>query len=99
MGKRLPHTPKSKVTAAIRNLWLRSRERAAALKREKYCCEVCGVKQSKRKGAEQKVEVHHKKGIDWQGITALICERVFQTPDDLQVLCPKCHEEIHKNAD
>jgi hypothetical protein len=32
MGKKLPYTPRSKVRAALRQLWLRSRERAAALK-------------------------------------------------------------------
>ena len=66
-GKRLPNTPRSKVRAALRQLWLRSRERAAALKREKYTCQRCGVKQSKAKGKEQKVEVHHKEGIgNWE---------------------------------
>ena len=34
MGKKLLTTPRSRVKAALRQVWLRSRERAAALKRE-----------------------------------------------------------------
>jgi predicted HNH restriction endonuclease len=97
MGKKLPYTPNSKITVAIRQIWLRSRERAQALKNAKYCCERCGKKQSKAKGREQKVEVHHKKGIDWTGLVQLLRERVLQTPDDLQVLCPDCHNKEHEN--
>ena len=54
MGKKLPTTPRSRVRSALRKLWLSSRERSAALKREEYCCEVCSVKQSTAKGREQK---------------------------------------------
>jgi len=96
MGKRLPHTPNSRITAAIRQLWLRSRERAAALKRTANCCEVCGVKASRAKGREVKLEVHHLDGIDWDGVREFIRERVLQTPDRLQPLCTECHKEKHK---
>jgi 5-methylcytosine-specific restriction endonuclease McrA len=90
-----PITPRSKVRAAIRMLWLRSRERAAALKRDKYCCVRCGVKQSKAKGKEQKVEVHHKAGHipNWE----LIIDEIFRTilcdPADLETLCEECHNK------
>ncbi len=98
MGKKLPNTPRSKIKAAIRQLWLRSRERAAALKREKYCCERCHVKQSKAKGKEQKVEVHHRSGIDiWAEVVDLIAEKILSHPDGLEVLCPECHKEEHKD--
>ena len=51
MGKRLPYTPRSKIRNVLRRyVWLRSRERAAALKREKYSCMECKKKQSKAKG-------------------------------------------------
>jgi hypothetical protein len=43
MSKRKPSTPRSKVRAALRQLWLRSRERAAACKAESYTCEECNV--------------------------------------------------------
>ena len=44
MGKRLEYTPNSKIRQALRQLWLRSRERASALKRDKYTCQICGDK-------------------------------------------------------
>jgi len=58
MGKRLPYTPNSKIKAAVRSLFLRSRERAEAKKRDGYACKRCGKKQSKAKGREVSVEVH-----------------------------------------
>jgi 5-methylcytosine-specific restriction endonuclease McrA len=94
-GRKLPHTPRSRVKNAIRQVWLRSRERAAALKREKYTCQRCGAKQSMAKGREVKVQVHHIHGIDWDGIVDLIVEKVLQTPEDLEVLCEKCHDKEH----
>jgi hypothetical protein len=94
MGKRLPTTPRSKVRAAIRQVWLRSRERAAALKRDKYCCQRCGVKQSKAKGKEQKVEVHHLEGHipNWELIIDEIFKSILCDPKFLQTLCPDCHD-------
>jgi 5-methylcytosine-specific restriction endonuclease McrA len=98
MGKRLPNTPRSKVRAAIRQLWLRSRERAAALKRDKYCCQRCGVKQSRKKGAEVYVEVHHKNLItNWEEIINCIFENVLVNPDELETLCVQCHDLEGKN--
>jgi predicted HNH restriction endonuclease len=72
---------------------MRSRERAAALKASGYCCEKCNVKQSKAKGREQKIVVHHKHGIDWEGIIDLIFERVLIA--EYEVLCPDCHDKEH----
>jgi 5-methylcytosine-specific restriction endonuclease McrA len=98
MGKRQPTTPRSKVRAAIRQLWLRSRERAAALKRDKYCCQRCGVKQSRKKGAEVYVEVHHKNLItNWEEIINCIFENVLVNPDELETLCVQCHDLEGKN--
>lgn len=97
MGKRLPNTPRSKVRAALRQLWLRSRERAAALKREKYTCQRCGVKQSKAKGKEQKVEVHHKEGIgNWEIVIDAIIAEILCDPSNLEVVCPNCHDKEHE---
>ena len=64
MGKRLPYTPNSKIRAALRQLYLRSREHSEALKRDKYTCQVCGAKKSKAQGREVKVHLHHTKGIE-----------------------------------
>jgi predicted HNH restriction endonuclease len=96
MGKKMPNTPRSRIKAAIRQLWLRSRERAAALKREGNCCQDCGVKKSVAKGKEQKMEVHHISGIDvWGEVTDIIADKILSHPDNLKVLCPDCHKEAH----
>lgn len=98
MGKRVPYTPSSKIRQALRQLWLRSRERAAALKRDKYTCVDCGVKQTKKKEQEIAVCVHHRKEIEWDGVLEFIRERVLQTPDDLETLCKECHDKKHKTT-
>ena len=81
MGKRVEYTPYSKIVSGLRLIWMRSRERAKALKNANYCCENCGIKQSKAKGKEVKVEVHHTFGIDWTGIVDDIRQRLLQTLD------------------
>lgn len=96
MGRKLEHTPNSRIRQAIRQLWLRSRERAQALKNQNYTCRQCGKKQSSAKGREFKVEVHHRYGIDWDGVLEFIRERVLQTPDKLEVLCKECHTAEHE---
>ena len=97
MSKKLPTTPRSKVRAAIRQLWLRSRERAAALKRDGYTCQTCGVKQSTAKGKIQKVEVHHLDGIQWDNIIDYIFRHVLVDPKGLETICPECHKKEHEN--
>lgn len=96
MGNRLPNTPRSKIRAALRQLWLRSRERSSAIKRDKYTCQKCLRKQSKAKGKEFDVIVHHLDGIDWDGLIDLVALRLLQTPDRLQTLCLECHEKETK---
>lgn len=93
MGKKLSYTPNGKIKNVLRQLWLRSRERAAALKGTGYCCERCNVKQSKAKGKEQQVHVHHRNLIDWDGLVDLIRERLLS--GELEPLCPDCHDEEH----
>jgi hypothetical protein len=93
MGKKLPHTPNSKITAALRQLWMRSRERAKALKWTGYRCYDCGIKQSTVKGKEVKLEVHHNPRIDWGGIRELIRERLLNVKQ--YPLCKSCHKERH----
>ena len=92
---RTPNTPRSRVKNALRQVWLRSRERAAALKAAGYRCAGCGGKQSKAAGREFAVQVHHKAGIDWDGLVDLVIARVLQSPDALEVLCPDCHAKKH----
>jgi 5-methylcytosine-specific restriction endonuclease McrA len=101
MGRKLPGTPRSTVRAGIRRLWLRSRERAATLKRDNYSCVHCGKKQSKAKGKEQAVEVHHLNGIQWEMILDYIYRHVLVDPKHLETICPECHKnaEVCREAD
>src|SRR3990167_6741638 len=94
MGKRLETTPRGKVRNAIRQVWLRSRERLKALQREHYTCQVCGKKQSVARGREQKVEVHHSAGRigNWEKVIDVVYEEILCDPGDLEVLCPACHD-------
>jgi len=96
MGKRSLTTPRSRVRAAIRQLWLRSRERASALRRDNYTCQHCGKKQSTAKGKEQKIIVHHLNGIEWELIIDYIFRHVLVDPKDLETLCPICHDDEKK---
>jgi 5-methylcytosine-specific restriction endonuclease McrA len=97
MGKRMQHTPSSQIRTALRKLWLRSRERQAALKRDKYTCCECGAKQSKAKGKEIAVEVHHIDGITkWAEIESTIRIFLLVDPEYLKTLCKSCHEKEHK---
>jgi len=90
---KLPTTPRSKVRTALRTIFLRSRERAAALKRETYHCQECGIKQSTAKGKEVKLEVHHIHGIDWDTLIDEVFKYLLCNPAELEVLCKDCHEK------
>lgn len=93
-------TPRSRIRSELRRLFLRSSERAEALKRDNYACQVCKVKQSKKKGFEQKVQVHHIKGINvWEEVIELIYKDILCHSDDLQTLCPDCHDKITYNEE
>jgi 5-methylcytosine-specific restriction endonuclease McrA len=88
---RKPTTPRSQVRSALRQLWLRSRERAAAIKRDKYTCQECGVKQSKAKGKEVKVEIDHLDGIEWEQMLDYVYRHLLVSPDKLETVCKGCH--------
>jgi len=93
MGRKQLNTPRSRIRAAIRQLWLRSRERAASIKKADRRCVKCGVKASVAKNKVVKLEVHHEPQIDWDGIIDLIAERILEAPQF--PLCKKCHKEVH----
>jgi predicted HNH restriction endonuclease len=96
--KKLPYTPRSRVRSAIRQLWLRSRERAAAIKASGRKCQECGVKASVAKGREQKLEVHHIAGIgDWEKIIDQLYSELLVGVDKLKVVCHECHNKIHSS--
>lgn len=100
MGKRLPNTPRSKVRSALRQLFLRSRERAACLKEAQYTCARCGAKQSKAKGQEVAVEVHHRaKILNWDKLIDMIYEELLCDPNNLETLCKSCHGDETTNGE
>ena len=96
MGKpsrRKPVTPNSQIKAALHRLWLRSRERQAALRRDGYTCQDCGRKQSKAKGKEFSVEVDHLAGqINWPQIIEYIRRHLLVDPSELETVCHADHK-------
>jgi 5-methylcytosine-specific restriction endonuclease McrA len=73
---------------------LRSRERASAIKRDNYTCRCCGAKQSKAKGREVYVEVHHVGGIEWEQLINEVYRVLLVDPANLETLCKSCHSKI-----
>jgi len=96
MGKRLEYTPNSQIKSALRRLFLRSRERASRLKMDGYTCQVCGAKQSKARGKEIKVEVHHVENINWLDIIAYIRKTLLVDPEKMTTRCIPCHKKEHE---
>jgi len=97
MAKKSLFTTNSQIRSALRRLFLRSRERAKRLKDDKYTCQKCGVKQSKAKGKEVKVEVHHKIGVEnWSALYDAVRKYLLCDPDHLETLCKKCHKSEEK---
>lgn len=91
---RSERTPRTAIRAAVRRLFLRSRERGAALKRDGYKCQKCGIKKTKTKEKEVKVEVHHIHGIgNWDLIIDAIEREILCDPVHLQTLCKECHQK------
>jgi len=87
-------TPKSQIKSALRQLWLRSRERGTAVKRDGNTCTKCGAKNSRAKGREVYVEVHHLEGIsNWDEIYEAIYKNLLTAPDKLICLCKECHDK------
>ena len=100
MGKRQANTPRSQIHSVLRRLFLRSRERAAAIKREENSCERCGKKGSKEKGREVMINVHHRDGIgNWDKIIDMIYEELLCNPDGLEILCKPCHDAQHEDVE
>lgn len=95
LKKKTKLTTDGRIKAALRRLWMYSTERSIALKREEYCCEICGVKQSVAKANPVKVHVHHKTMIDWKKIYKYLRKTLLCDSSELQVLCIPCHKEVH----
>ena len=92
-------TPRSTIKSALRRLFLRSKERSSALKRDEYKCQRCGKKQSRTKGKEVYVECHHVNGMDWQILIDIIYDRLLCHKEELETLCKECHKKQGLNND
>lgn len=92
-SRKKPSTPRSQVRSVLRRyIWLRSRERRAALMRDKYTCVDCGAKQSKAKGRVVKVEVDHLDGAGLDKVIDYIFRHLLVSPDRLETVCKADHE-------
>jgi len=96
MGKRSIYSTNTAIKAALHRLFLRSRERALRLKMDGYRCQVCNAKQSKAKGKEVTVNVHHMFGVRWKEMIEYIRQELLVTPDKLVTLCKQCHLDEHE---
>jgi 5-methylcytosine-specific restriction endonuclease McrA len=90
MGKKLPYTPASRIMSWIRRGWTQSRERAKVMKEARYTCCKCNAKQSRAKGKEVYVEVHHVNKINREKIVKVIREEMLDV--EQIVLCHACHK-------
>jgi len=97
MAKKLPNTPRSRIRAAIRMLWLRSRERAKVLKDAGHRCSNCNIKQTRAGKDKDKwvyVEVHHVSKIDiWKEVIDMIEKAILRS--EQKCLCKDCHKDLH----
>src|SRR5574343_1139350 len=83
-SRKKPVTPPSRIRSILRGrVWMWSRERAEALKRDGRRCRACGSKEA--------LEVHHLDGSGIDEIIELIYQRLLCSPDRLICLCPECH--------
>lgn len=91
----MTETPRAQIVSALRQLWMRSKERSEALKRDNYTCQMCGKKKSTAKDKELRVNVHHKEGVtNWQNIVDNLREELLCSPDLLKTLCRDCHDTL-----
>lgn len=99
--KVITRTTDAQIKSALRLLWLRSRERAAAVKRDKNTCQKCEKKASVAKGREVKTEVHHLQegDINWQRIFRVIRAELLPDPKMLITLCKQCHKDAHDTGE
>lgn len=99
MGKRVEYTPDAKIKNVLHQLFMRSRERAKALKRTGYKCTACGAKQTHRKDCKLSLHVHHANKIAWKSLIEEVRKTLLCDSDLMIPLCPDCHAKEHeKNA-
>jgi 5-methylcytosine-specific restriction endonuclease McrA len=82
---RKPVTPPSRIRSILRGrVWLFSRERAEALKRDGRRCRACGSK--------EQLEVHHLDNSGIDQIIDLIYKTLLCHHERLITLCKTCHQ-------
>ena len=65
------------------------------MKRDKYTCQKCGAKQSRAKGREVYVQIHHKEGIcNWDALFLAVRTYLLCHPIEMVTLCEGCHEDL-----
>lgn len=101
MKKNPEVTPNSTIVSGLRRMWMASRERGAAIKRDSNTCQVCGKKGSVAKGREVKTEVHHLQSgdINWERILRVLRAELYCPPNNLITLCREHHKECHEKGE
>jgi hypothetical protein len=57
------------------------------------------VKQTAAKGREVRLQVHHRDGINWDGVVDAVIRAMLPDPSRLEALCERCHAgEAHAGA-
>ena len=90
-------TTRSRIKGELRRLFVKSTERNEAIKRDCYTCQDCKRKQSKKKGQELSVQVHHLEPIEWEELISLIQSVLLCDSSMLRTLCVDCHDKITYN--
>jgi len=95
--KQHKRTPDTMLRSWLRRwVWSKCCEKSYTNRREGYCCEHCGVKNSRAKGKEVRVIVHHQKLINWDKIFKVLRRELLVSPNQLTCLCDECHKAEHK---
>ena len=94
-------TSRGLMVSALRKLWSWSIEKRLSLQRDNNTCQVCGIKASKVKGKEVKVETHHLQpgDINWDRIERVLRAELFCGPEGLITLCKAHHLECHRKGE
>jgi len=94
-------TPRGLIVTKLRQIFMWSPERSAALKRDDKTCQVCGKRESKAKGKECSVHVHHLQegDINWDRIVAVIRKELLCPPEMLITLCKEHHQDCHHKGE
>jgi predicted HNH restriction endonuclease len=97
--RKKPVTPASTIKSALGTIWLRSRERAEAVRLAGNTCQCCNKKGNAAKGREVVINVHHLEGAEWDKIIAYIRRVLLVDPSKLAVVCKSCHDELHETGE